>query len=420
MSDHVVNTIRLQMPVTGYEDGVQVQSKAKHWTHHTLPYLLEKHLDDLGKPDEIIYLDTLTIDLPDFPWNLSSSEWHNRLSAALSGNVSHKESAFIIYKQWIFFLKSGNFERNAIIKSVNDIEEFLILHLSRIDDFDLLSINFSGLTLSFWKRLLNVHKQPFILMILQRWLDLSIERTMELMVAARRMIEINPDVLTRVFNVLFQMKGSAPQKKMDKLINHFLSGDVRVLLRELDRSGLKNVEIQAHELLTEPVEAYIDCPNAGIVILFPYIKGFLENVQLIRNDVFISEQARLTAIQALYHLVSGNSKGEENEYVMMKIICGIPADEFVQFDGMLPEIVLYETGELLTSVIEHWGVLQNTSIEGLREIFLKRPGKLSQKNEQYILQVEESGVDVLLDKMPWGFRNYRLPWMQYPVITEWY
>ncbi len=420
MSDHVVNTIRLQMPVSGYEDGVEVQSKAKHWTHHTLPHLLEQPLDSLGKHDEIIYLDTLTIDLPDFPWNLTASEWHNRLSAALSGNVTHKESAFIIYKQWVFFLKSGSFERNAILKSARSIEEFLLIHLSRIDDFDLLSIRFSDLTISFWRRFLSVHTFPFISLMLHRWFGIPNELAIKLAVSAKRMVETNPEVLTRVFNYHFQLKGSIPQKKREKLIFHLLSGDVRVITRELDRAGVKNAELPEPELLPDPVEAYIDCPNAGIVILFPYIKGFLENVKLIRDDVFISEQARLTAIQALYHVVSGKSMGEENEYVMMKILCGIPLDEYVQFDAMLPEAVLSEIGELLSSVIGHWGVLQNTSIEGLRETFLQRPGKLSVKNEQYILQVEESGVDILLDKIPWGFRNYRLPWMQHPVITEWY
>ena len=65
-------------------------------------------------------------------------------------------------------------------------------------------------------------------------------------------------------------------------------------------------------------------------------------------------------------------------------------------------------------------ILQNTSIGGFREAFLLRKGKLKFEPNQIIIIVEESGVDILLNKIPWGFRYFKLPWQAKTYITEWY
>ena len=75
--------------------------------------------------------------------------------------------------------------------------------------------------------------------------------------------------------------------------------------------------------------------------------------------------------------------------------------------------------EVLLSVIEHWNILQNTSVEGLRQSFLQRNGKLSYNGSEWLLQVEQQPYDMLLQHLPWNISMIKLPWMEQMLKTEW-
>jgi hypothetical protein len=64
-------------------------------------------------------------------------------------------------------------------------------------------------------------------------------------------------------------------------------------------------------------------------------------------------------------------------------------------------------------------MLKNTSVNGLRETFLKRDGILSRQENNWRLQVEQKTLDVLLDSIPWGFSTISLPWNGYLIFVEW-
>lgn len=78
-----------------------------------------------------------------------------------------------------------------------------------------------------------------------------------------------------------------------------------------------------------------------------------------------------------------------------------------------------ECEELLQAAIGHWSVLKNTSVDGLRETFLQRNGKISRVEKGWKLQVERKTVDVLLAKLPWGLGIIKLPWMNDMMFVEW-
>jgi hypothetical protein len=63
--------------------------------------------------------------------------------------------------------------------------------------------------------------------------------------------------------------------------------------------------------------------------------------------------------------------------------------------------------------------LKNTSANGLREGFLKRDGLLTRQDRGWLLRVEKKTLDVLLEKIPWGYGLIRLPWNEYLVTVEW-
>ncbi len=82
-----------------------------------------------------------------------------------------------------------------------------------------------------------------------------------------------------------------------------------------------------------------------------------------------------------------------------------------------------EAEQLLAAVIAHWSALKNTSVNGLRESFLKRDAILtrsaSASDGGWLLQVERKTLDILLDSIPWGYNQVRLPWNDYIIMVEW-
>ena len=74
---------------------------------------------------------------------------------------------------------------------------------------------------------------------------------------------------------------------------------------------------------------------------------------------------------------------------------------------------------LLHAVTQHWKALANTSIEGLRESFLQRNGRLQLKDDAWHLTVEARPFDMLLDQVPWSFSTIKFAWMQRVIFVEW-
>jgi hypothetical protein len=88
-------------------------------------------------------------------------------------------------------------------------------------------------------------------------------------------------------------------------------------------------------------------------------------------------------------------------------------------DSEISKDIETESELLLKDVIRYWGVLKNTGIEGLRETFLQRPGKLSHNQNGWKLIVEQKTVDILIGSLPWGLGIIKLPWMPEMLFVEW-
>jgi hypothetical protein len=86
---------------------------------------------------------------------------------------------------------------------------------------------------------------------------------------------------------------------------------------------------------------------------------------------------------------------------------------------IVDENILHQVHELISSAIEYWSVLKNTSIEGLRESFLLREGKIIEKNNDWFLIVERRPYDILLQQLPWNISMIKLPWISNSIVTEW-
>jgi hypothetical protein len=159
--------------------------------------------------------------------------------------------------------------------------------------------------------------------------------------------------------------------------------------------------------------------HSGIVLLSLFLQPFFRNLGLLHEGEWKDINAQYQAIHFLKFLSTGEQRAPEYHLLLEKLICGLPVEMPVPLDIVLPEEALKESNDLLESVISHWKALKNTSVNGLRDAFLKRDGLLIKKDEGWLLQVERKTLDVLIDTIPWGYSTLKFPWNPYVIFVEW-
>lgn len=159
--------------------------------------------------------------------------------------------------------------------------------------------------------------------------------------------------------------------------------------------------------------------NAGLIILHPFLKILFKGLGLLNDNQFTGESASQRAVLLLHFLATGLTEASEFDLTLQKILCGLPPETPIPRYLEITDQERAECEHLLFSVMSHWPPLKNTSIEGLRLSFLQRDGQLSLKEAGWSLYIENKTIDILLDKMPWGFSMIKLPWMPFMLSVEW-
>ena len=176
----------------------------------------------------------------------------------------------------------------------------------------------------------------------------------------------------------------------------------------------KQIDIKETNQQMSGESIYIN--NAGLVIVTSFLVSFFKRLSIYKN-------ARLEDINAAVcltnFLATGIDSMAEFELVFPKILCGVEPEFLINTNVKIDNTAKEETENLLASIIEHWSILKNTSGEALRQSFLQRNGKLSFRNNEWLLQVEQKPYDMLLENLPWNISMIKLPWMQYLLKTEW-
>ena len=174
---------------------------------------------------------------------------------------------------------------------------------------------------------------------------------------------------------------------------------------------------EVRDTSSAPTEMYVT--NAGIVLLHPFLSRLFDNLSLTNGGVFIDKQLTDKALTILHYLATGENRASEYHLTLPKLLCQVPFNQPVSGHWMLSEEEKTTCDGLLNVAIEYWSALGKTSPEGLREAFLQRKGKLIQRPSGWLLQVERTTIDVLVDRLPWGLGVVKLPWMRDFMTVEW-
>nr|WP_321357101.1 contractile injection system tape measure protein [uncultured Draconibacterium sp.] len=159
--------------------------------------------------------------------------------------------------------------------------------------------------------------------------------------------------------------------------------------------------------------------NAGQVLFYPFLKLFFQQFYWLDEVGNIKFDDQLRAVQALHYCATGNDQYFEGDLVLEKFLCDVPLKTALPVKSLLNEAIKKEADNMLCEIIKNWPALKNTSPDGLREMFVKRSGKLIQKDRNFKLIIERKTQDILLEKLQWNISIIKLPWKKELIFVEW-
>ncbi|MDY0026569.1 MAG: contractile injection system tape measure protein [Lentimicrobium sp.] len=453
---HHIRQQFLEVAYTGStEDGMALQGRLSGLYYDQLLPAIEKAFDRALPADRLIVIDRLEIDAgtiafdrldKDFPETLlrelaniihqkgydrilsGTTELHD--GVAIKTIPEHLADVFIHFLKtgtllWSFRLTDGKTLEDELMAVVRDwkngpkartIAQKIVLALAVTNAVKRLSNEFS---VNFKKQLL-------------RFLSAEIADAVDEIQKSRPEKGIDPDIekpfTNHLFEIAFTYLAENKRPSASGFESEFIgkpgkepSLEEVISKRQNETEGLQIQEPSSEKPETinqSEIEAesfYID--NAGLILLHPFLPRYFETLGLVKDKKLISPDR---ALNLLNYLATGNTSSPEYELVLPKILCGLPLFVSGESKKEISENELQESLALLNAVIRHWAALRNTSVDGLREAFLQRPGKLSQKEDgDWLLQLESRTHDILLGQLPWGFNRIQLPWMERMLWVEW-
>jgi hypothetical protein len=233
-------------------------------------------------------------------------------------------------------------------------------------------------------------------------------------------------IYLEIFKNMISPTAPEYQPAIDKIIFNNQSDFINVFDKMADDFMKENITAQADAGLelkeTNGQETAADkytVKHAGIILLSPFLKTFFTNLQLLNGKEWKNKNSQYKSVHLLKFLSTGEQKTFEYNLTLEKIICGLNIEEPIPLEILLEEHETNEAIQLLESVIEHWKALKSTSVNGLRESFLKREGIITRKENGWLLQVERKTLDILIDSIPWGYSTVTFPWNEYLIFAEW-
>lgn len=172
-----------------------------------------------------------------------------------------------------------------------------------------------------------------------------------------------------------------------------------------------------NEIMTTGQKLIIN--NSGLILTWPFLTMFFSRLGMLEGNRFKDGKSQNRAVYLLQHLAFGNIDFPEYDLVLNKILVGMPSATHLD-----PEIVLTDdeknlSESLLKGMLQNWDKLRTSTVEALQVTFLQREGQLVFEDSQIVLNVENRGVDALMDSISWNIKTVKLPWMEKPIIINW-
>lgn len=168
----------------------------------------------------------------------------------------------------------------------------------------------------------------------------------------------------------------------------------------------------------------IEAVYTGLILLHPFLKQLFKSLGFLNGEgAFLGIEEQSKAVLLLYYMATGEKYNvdevEEEDLVFLKLICSLKPADLLSLSGVVKEDSYEMADQLLNACLSHWEKLQNSSVTSLQNTFLKRKGRIEERDDAFQLQVEKSGTDILLDSLPWSFSMINFSWLEQTIFVAW-
>lgn len=185
----------------------------------------------------------------------------------------------------------------------------------------------------------------------------------------------------------------------------------------------KSLGIEKEEkALMEDFDGKYHIPNAGLCLLAPWfvrlfdMLGYLDS----EHSAFKDTPSKIRAVFLLQYLVYGEERQyKESDLLFNRLLTDIPVTIPLPKSLSLSEKEKETADGMIAGVKANWQKMDGTSINGFRNSFISRNGVMNRPNDHWVITVEEKAYDIMLDTVPWGFRQIRLPWLKTFIQVVW-
>lgn len=163
--------------------------------------------------------------------------------------------------------------------------------------------------------------------------------------------------------------------------------------------------------------------NAGLCLLSPWFPRLFAMLGYLNEERrnFKDTASRIRAVFLLQYLASPEERDyREPELAFNRLLVTLPAQVPLPKRIELTDEEKRTADDMLEGVKGNWVKMNGTSASGFRQSFIMRDGRLEQQDERWLLTVENRMFDILLDTIPWAFRQIRYPWLKKYIKVAWH
>ena len=415
-TNHYIKKLSVEIQFEKMNEAIGMQDRIADVIYtRLLPRMNEVFEDEAGK-NRMIAIDRLEIDSGMLSLKNWEDEWVETTLKKLTDELRTKHRKLITAKDeddninetFLYFLQYGHLPWNKTIISQKDLEDKLKLTPVLVSKLRAIFAVDENST----RRLLTGFSSEFAKQIL---LTIAENKT-ELLKWANDHFDQTSQQDQQLFYLAALTAFSSKQK------DHDIKNTFSNYIANRGKSSILNQEIRPKDpkqnnMVDQIQEIYIQ--NAGLILVHPFLPKLFETTGLTEKNEWKDHSAQQMAVKILHYISSGNDGFEECFCPLNKILCGSQPPDPISIKEEISESAKEVCKVLLTDMIGYWEKLKNTSVDGFREAFIQRNGKLSMTENGWILQVEQNSIDVLMDYLPWGIGVVKLPWMKEILYTEW-
>ena len=188
----------------------------------------------------------------------------------------------------------------------------------------------------------------------------------------------------------------------------------------------KVLSIDKEYVVSEEVEDepdYLFITNAGLCLLSPWFPRLFDRLGYLNDEKmdFKDTPSRIRAVFVLQYLVCPEERNfSEVELAFNRILVSLRMSVPLPKQLSLTDEEKLSADSMVSAVKAYWPKMSGTSLKGFRQSFISRGGRLEQQDEKWILTVDDKVYDVILDTVPWSFKQIRYHWLKKYIQVLWH